>query len=75
MHVLDSRIIIFLQVAALALLLVPEARYDHLVQLIVILCCGVVLCMTACPHTADMPDIDVVMKGVTCYNRNSDARV
>ena len=49
--------------APLALLLVPEARCDHLiithlkVQLIVILCCGVVY---DCSHTADMHD--VVMK-------------
>ena len=53
--------------APLALLLVPEARCDHLVfmhalkvQLIVILCCGVVY---DCSHTADMHD--VVMSRVT----------
>ena len=58
--------------APLALLLVPEARCDHLVithlkvQLIVILCCGVVY---DCSHTADIYMHDVVISegpGVTC---------
>ena len=41
--------------------------YALKVQLIVILCCGVVY---DCSHTADMHD--VVVKGVTCYKNASE---
>ena len=53
--------------APLALLLVPEARCDHLVFTHLIDCCGVVY---DCSHTADMHDVG--MKGVTCYKDASE---
>ena len=47
----------------------PLVRQRDKVQLIVILCCGVVY---DCSHTAEIDMHDVVMKGVTCYKDASE---